>query len=233
MTSRTIAIGDIHGCVHALDALLEGIQPRHDDLLIVLGDFIDQGRDTRDVIDRLIDLRDECHLVCLLGNHDEMMLEALGSEAARAYWEDAGGAATVFSYRYGGSLSDIPPEHIHFVQACRDYFETDDFIFVHATCVPELPLATQPPHALRWAMLDATDVQRHMSGKTVVCGHSEQASGEILDLGAIRCIDTACWHYGWLTALDVATGHCWQASRFGVLRSEQENAVGPIGRRVS
>ena len=90
MTSRVIAIGDIHGCVHALDAVLHGIQPQHNDLLIVLGDFIDQGRDTRDVIDRLIDLRSECHLVCLLGNHEEMMLAALNSESARLYWESFG-----------------------------------------------------------------------------------------------------------------------------------------------
>ena len=53
---RIVAIGDIHGCVHALDAVLAAVDPQPDDTIVCLGDFIDQGRETKEVIDALIAL---------------------------------------------------------------------------------------------------------------------------------------------------------------------------------
>ena len=76
MNSRTIAIGDIHGCSAALDALLKTIRPRPEDRIVTLGDYINRGPDSRGVIERLIELKDRCRLVPLLGNHDQMLLEA-------------------------------------------------------------------------------------------------------------------------------------------------------------
>ena len=75
--SRTIAIGDIHGCSVALAALLGVIEPCPDDLLVTLGDYINRGPDSRGVLDRLIKLSNQCRLVPLLGNHEEMLFEAL------------------------------------------------------------------------------------------------------------------------------------------------------------
>ena len=72
----TIAIGDIHGCSAALDALLDAIRPRPEDTIVTLGDYINRGPDSRGVLDRLIDLGRRCRLVPLLGNHDQMLLEA-------------------------------------------------------------------------------------------------------------------------------------------------------------
>ena len=74
--SRTIAIGDIHGCSIALEALIEAISPQPDDTIIPLGDYVDRGIDSKGVLDRLIELRDRCNLVPILGNHDQMMLHA-------------------------------------------------------------------------------------------------------------------------------------------------------------
>ena len=229
--SRLIAIGDIHGCALAFDALLEAIQPSSADTLVVLGDFVDQGRDTRGVIDRLIRLESECRFVCLRGNHEEMLMAALLTTDARRFWDNAGGASTIFSYRYGGTIKDIPEDHLEFVSECLDYYETDEHIFVHANFDPRLPMVAQPTHLLRWAMLDQDEAKCHESGKTVICGHTEQENGDLLDLGCVKCIDTACWRYGWLTAIEVHTGTAWQASRFGVLRQQQESPVGPIGTR--
>src|SRR4051812_9682650 len=70
--SRTIAIGDIHGCDAALAALVAAIAPQPNDTLVVLGDFVDRGPNTRGVIDQLIELSQRCRLVTLLGNHEEM-----------------------------------------------------------------------------------------------------------------------------------------------------------------
>lgn len=201
------------------------------DTIVVLGDFVDQGPDTRSVIDRLIQLEAECRLISLRGNHEEMLMAALITEEARRFWGNAGGAATVFSYRFGGSIRDIPTDHLEFVSECRDYFETDTHIFVHANFDPRLPMLAQPTHLLRWAMLDAADAVCHVSGKTVLCGHTEQANGEVLDLGCIKCIDTACWRYGWLTAMEVNTGQIWQASRFGGMRNWKGADRGAIRRQ--
>ena len=217
---RTIAIGDIHGCIHALDALLEVIEPRRSDTLVCLGDFIDQGRDSRDVIDRLIALQDECRLVTILGNHEEMLLEALESPRALDAWFTAGGFATLNSYVFGASIDVIPPDHLKFIRQCRDYFETSSHIFTHAGYAPDLAMEDQPEYMLRWALLEPPYPAPHCSGKQVVVGHTEQASGDPLDLGHMVCIDTACWRYGWLSALEVNTGEIWQTSRWGVMRSE-------------
>jgi serine/threonine protein phosphatase 1 len=202
-TGRLIAIGDVHGCVHALDALLAAIKPTADDYLIFLGDLIDQGRDSRDVLDRLIELKRRCHVVLIRGNHEEMLYAARESEQALRYWENCGGVDTLNSYRYGARLSIIPEEHWALLDEARDYYETDDFIFTHANYLSDVPMQAQPEHQLRWAIFDPAEMRRHCSGKTVVVGHTEQVNSEILDLGFALCIDTACWRHGWLTAIDM------------------------------
>lgn len=71
MPGRMIAIGDIHGCSMALDALLQAVGPRQDDTIVCLGDYVDRGLDSKGVIDRLVALTDRCRVVPILGNHDE------------------------------------------------------------------------------------------------------------------------------------------------------------------
>jgi serine/threonine protein phosphatase 1 len=219
---RLIAIGDVHGCVHALDAVLEAILPRRDDTLVFLGDLVDQGRDTRDVLERVIALPASCNVVLIEGNHEEMMLAARDSEAALRYWEVVGGFATINSYRYAGKLSDIPLEHWRLIESCRPYYETDEFIFTHANYLPDVPMSEQPEHQLRWALLDPADARPHFSGKRVFVGHTEQRNSEVLDLGFVCDLDTACYKHGWLSAMDARTGRLWQASRFGMLRDPNE-----------
>ena len=107
-TARVIAIGDVHGCVHALDALLEAIAPRSDDCIVQLGDFIDSGRDTRDVLDTLLALQSNCRLVTLMGNHEEMLLGALESDRLRDTWLMCGGVDTLNSYRFGAGIDVLP-----------------------------------------------------------------------------------------------------------------------------
>ncbi len=215
---RTIAIGDIHGCANALYGLIDAIAPQPEDQLIVLGDFVDQGSDTRAVIDQLLELRARCQLVCLLGNHEEMLIAARHNREARRYWEVCGGLPTLNSYGFGATLETIPAEHLSFIESGLDYYETDQHFFVHANYDPELPLDQQPPHILRWELLDPSSARRHLSGKTAFVGHTEQTSGEILDLGCVCCLDTACWRYGWLTAIEVNEREIWQLDRFGHLR---------------
>src|SRR4051812_16021148 len=116
MSSRVIAIGDIHGCATALRALLEIIRPERDATLITLGDCVDRGTDSRQVIEVLLSLREQCRLVPLLGNHEEMMLNYLDGKPQPDNWLEVGGAATIESYRGAdGTLFPPPNEHVEFI----------------------------------------------------------------------------------------------------------------------
>jgi serine/threonine protein phosphatase 1 len=216
---RVLAIGDIHGCSTALMALIEGIQPCSDDLIIVLGDFIDCGPDSRGVIEQLIALKNRCQLVLLLGNHEEMLLNAVESKSEYKYWLKLGGQQTLDSYcTYWTDIEVIPAEHIRFIRGCRDYFETETHIFVHANYDPSLPLNRISGTKLRWEHLRPHECCPHFSGKTVVIGHTPQATGKVLDMGFLVAIDTDCFRGGWLTALDVTTGEVIQANQQGEVR---------------
>ena len=215
MAGRTLAIGDIHGCHIAFDALLSAVSVGPNDTLVVLGDAIDRGPGSKQVIDRLLRLREDCRLIFILGNHEEMMLEGLQSESTASAWLQYGGKATMLSY--GGNPRDIPEEHLDFMRTAVPYFETETDLFVHANLEPTLPLSEQPIDLLRWTHLGGYE-SPHVSGKRAICGHTPQRSGLPLVLPGWVCIDTFVCGGGWLTCLDVATNEYCQSSPSGQLR---------------
>ena len=223
---RIIAVGDIHGCSAALAALLRAVEPSPRDTVVFLGDFIDRGQDSRGVLDQVIALRQFCTMIPLLGNHEEMLLAALKDRTALRLWLSCGGGEAVASYStrlrlptHPDSLVGlIPEEHLFFLQTCRPHYQTETHLFVHAGYVPERPLEEQPGEALRWQPVDPQAARPHCSGKVAVVGHTPQRSGDILDLGFLKCIDTYCHGGGWLTGLEVRTGQVWQANEDGQLR---------------
>jgi serine/threonine protein phosphatase 1 len=213
MSSRLIAIGDVHGCSQALATVLDQIAPSPGDTIVTLGDYIDRGPDSRGVVEQLLVLQDRCRLRPLLGNHEVLLLAALQGERELLFWRNCGGAATLASY--GGRLDDIPAEHLEFLRACRPYFETPEYLFVHANYDPHLPLEEQDPEVLFWKHLLYGVPARHRSGKTAVVGHTPQPDGNVLDLGHLLCLDTYCFGNGYLTAMDLETREIWQADKFG------------------
>ena len=212
--SRTLAIGDVHGCAFALEALLRAVELTRDDLLITLGDYVDRGLDSAAVMNRLVGLSRTHRLVALRGNHEQMMMAARQSPEDLALWCNLGGEATLMSYcpfDDAGSLADVPDDHWNFLDNfCQDFYETDTHFFVHGGVVPHLPLARQSPLVLRWQTFD--DPPPHPCGKVMVCGHTPQKSGRPRHLGHAVCIDTHAHGGGWLTCLDVTTGDVWQAN---------------------
>jgi serine/threonine protein phosphatase 1 len=215
---RTIAIGDIHGCLAALDALLAATGPGGEDTVITLGDYVDRGPDSRGTIERLQALQRQCRLVPLLGNHDEMLLSVHdGHEDLYDNWLLFGGDATLASYGTRRA-EEIPPEHVAFLRACRLWHESDRHFFVHGNYLADAPLERQPRETLIWESLKLRQPGPHRSGKTAIVGHTAQKNGEILDLGYLKCIDTCCYGQGWLTALDVESGRVWQADKEGKIR---------------
>ncbi len=182
-----------------------------------MGDYINRVPDSRGVLEKLIELSHLCRLVPLLGNHEQMLLEATAGIHPTT-WLGMGGLATLDSYGPGRDLSLIPEDHLEFLEGCLDFHETESHIFVHANYDPDSPMTEQPVSMLRWESLRDGIPDLHVSGKTVIVGHTSQKSGEILDLGHLKCIDTYCYGGGWLTALDVRTGEVWQTNQRGELR---------------
>jgi serine/threonine protein phosphatase 1 len=218
---RTLAIGDIHGCLGPLDALLAMVRPQPDDVLVTLGDYTDRGPDSRGVIDRLLEWQGRCRLVALRGNHDVMMLSARDGYDAVREWLLCGGRQTLESYGKGlglGRIEDVPDQHWKFLEATLPFHETATHFFVHANVYPDMPLDEQPDYMLYWERIDGAWSVPHCSGKIMICGHSAQRSGIPLALGHAVCIDTCVYRDGWLTCLDVGTGELWQANQTGETR---------------
>jgi serine/threonine protein phosphatase 1 len=218
---RVLAIGDIHGCSRALDYLLAAIGPRRNDLIITLGDYVDRGPDSAGVINCLLKLKQSHQVICLRGNHEQLMLMARGGRDRLAEWLHSGAQATLASYVAPGAsatLADVPAAHWNFLEnECVDWHETDTHLFVHAGVDPSLPMQGQPDFVLKWERFDAPIP--HASGKTVVCGHTVQKNGTPRNVGHAICIDTGAWRKGWLTCLEATTGYLWQTTQTGEFRS--------------
>lgn len=219
--SRTLAIGDIHGCSRALDALLAAIEPGPTDTIVTLGDVIDRGPDSRGVVDRLIALGSHCRLVPILGNHEEMLLDVLAGRLSPPFWLGCGGEAVLRSYGITAP-TDLPDDHLAFLQSGLDFVETATHILTHACYYPELPMAEQPNALLRWTSLRDGVPGPHQSGKVVILGHTAQKSGEVLDQGHLLCIDTYCYGGQWLTAIELGTSRIWQANQKGEMRPDHD-----------
>lgn len=213
---RIISISDIHGCSTALESLVTLIDPQPGDTIVTLGDYVDRGMDSKGVLDLLIALKSRCHLVPILGNHDEMMLNAGSGKDDFNFWMNCGGITALDSYGSASRLDLIPDAHIRFLQQCVPYFETDTHFFIHANYRPDLRLEEMDEHTLRWLSLRDFVPSPHSSGKIAVVGHTPQP--DILDLGHLICLDTGCCNGGWLTALDVKSRQHWQVDERGQQR---------------
>lgn len=212
---RTIAIGDIHGCVKALQGLIDIIEPTALDRLVFLGDYVDRGPDSKGVIDLLLSLESKCNTVFLLGNHEIMFRGVLGGLSPEL-WLQIGGKQTVTSY--GGLLTNVPALHVDFLHRLHPFFEMEHHLFVHANYSAHLPMAEQPEQALFWDHLTDYLPAPHYSGKHVFLGHTPQSNGEVAIYRHLTCLDTGCFGGNWLTAMDVNSREYWQVSREGHLR---------------
>jgi serine/threonine protein phosphatase 1 len=221
LMSRVIAIGDIHGCAAALAALVEGLAPEAEDVVVMLGDAIDRGPDSRNVLDQLLDLRDRCQLACILGNHEQMLLEALEGAIPIHEWLIHGGAETLDSYGRGAGINAVEARHVDFIRTWQDVYESDAHFFAHGNYVASRPLDRQPWTDLRWQSLHWHTPEPHESGKTAILGHTSNKQGQVVNLGHLVCIDTYCCGGYWLTAFDVAASRLWQANEAGEFRAAE------------
>ncbi|WP_112322372.1 metallophosphoesterase family protein [Oceanibium sediminis] len=161
---RIYAIGDIHGCLGALEHVLGRIaadfsaRPHPAPVTLCVGDYVDRGPDARGVLDRLLALDGA---VLLLGNHDELfrdfLLGDLPGEMFASWQRGAmGGRETLASYGLNPGVSPeearavAPASHLGFLQRAPRLVRIGGYVFVHAGIRPGVPLDRQDPHDLIW-----------------------------------------------------------------------------------
>jgi len=192
-----------------------------DDLIIFTGDYVDKGPDVRGTIEQLIEFNKQYQCVFLRGNHDQFFIDACNDNSKISLWECLAGSNPLKSYGEGEIefvLEMVPESHRDFLTStCVDYFETDQYIFVHGGIRPHMDPSDEEVERLQWSALALASP--HESGKTVICGHSAQVSGDIMDLGHTICIDTGVTKNQRLTCLNLENFSYTQISHSLEIRS--------------
>ena len=173
--NKIFAIGDIHGSFDQLQGLMEKIQIDYaTDTLVFIGDYIDRGPGSVEVVDYLTDLKKRIpEIIFLKGNHEDMLEKYLNGTDRFTYLLN-GGQNTLDSYLSKNPQSEsypIPSDHMAFFKSLRLYYETEAYIFVHAGLRPKVPLASQETEDLLW-IRDKFIYSKYDFGKTVIFGHT-------------------------------------------------------------
>jgi serine/threonine protein phosphatase 1 len=204
--NRLLAIGDIHGCLEQLKALMKQVMPTSSDKIVFLGDYVDRGPASAGVIDYLIEFGAAFPAtVFLRGNHEQMFAEYLEGHDPTAFLMN-GGLRTLSSYVDSGQWP-IPSSHHSFLETLINYYETEDYIFVHAGLRPDIPLLDQDNNDLIWIRREFIS-STYDWGKSVVYGHTPLKEPFLAKsrLG----LDTGCVYGRQLTCCDVQTRDIWQ-----------------------
>jgi serine/threonine protein phosphatase 1 len=201
---RILAIGDIHGCLDKLISLMEIIDmdPSRD-TLVFIGDYIDRGPQSKEVVEYLIDLATRhSRVIFLKGNH-EQMLEMYLSGTDRLSFLANGGHATLGSYARDSSTNEanpIPSRHLEFFDNLRLYYETEQYFFVHAGLRPRKPFEEQDEWDMLWIRDEFIYSDFHFE-KRVIFGHTPFQKPLVLDnkIG----IDTGAVYGNKLTCIEL------------------------------
>lgn len=173
-SALTFAIGDVHGCFTKLDNLLRrcgeyaGSRPHR---FVLLGDYVDRGPDSRSVIRTLRHLGEQRpgDVVCLRGNHEEMLLSAVDNFEDVAWWIHNGGDMTLSSYG-AASIEHIPTDDIEWIRNLPLCHDDGLRFFVHAGIDPAMPLDRQDEKTMLWTRRRYPDDLD--PGRFVVHGHT-------------------------------------------------------------
>ena len=216
---RIYAIGDIHGCADLLEALLLQIDldctlhPSRRPIVVFLGDYIDRGPTSREVLDLLLGCEQTREAVFLRGNHDTFVPCFIREPAVLDEWRLWGGLETLVSYGLKPSISpdaleqkqlarqlakSIPNRHLEFLDSLTPSFDCGDFLFVHAGIRPGVPLRKQKEEDLLWIREEFLCYEERFE-KLIVHGHTPVRT---LDIRSNRInIDTGAFATGRLTCI--------------------------------
>ena len=224
---RIYAIGDVHGRADLLVEVLAKIDadlaahPVEQPIHVFLGDYVDRGPASRDVIDKLIDRAYSHESVFLMGNHELMLLEFFRNPKMIEHWRQYGGLETLMSYGVKVPLNldsttlkelrnaahmAIYPAHRSFLNQLIPSFVCGDYFFVHAGVRPNVALETQRKEDLFWIREEFLNHEGNF-GKVIVHGHTPVNEPDIRP-NRIN-IDTGAYATGRLTCLILEGDQNW------------------------
>jgi serine/threonine protein phosphatase 1 len=209
---RLFAIGDIHGCFDSLQELVENqIQLTENDKLVLLGDYIDRGDKSKEVIDYIIELQAQRFDVVLLkGNHEVLLLETFEDEKNKSKWIQNGGLETLNSFGID-SITDITLKYLEFFKNLKNYYSFEKFLFVHAGFNDKILNPFNDTYSMVWKSQNAY-LNPLLSNKTIIHGHRpitvDFCKKQIEEKQQVINIDTGCVYkekigYGKLTAIEL------------------------------
>jgi serine/threonine protein phosphatase 1 len=222
---RVYAVGDVHGRADLLEHVLARIDwdsastPGLRDIEVFLGDYVDRGPASANVITQLIQRSEYRETIFLRGNHEALLLDFLQNPAALSDWQHVGGLETLMSYglqpvmhpsrqqqiEFCASFNRMLPRgHRDFLQRLRDSYVCGDYLFVHAGIRPGIPLSKQRAHDLLWIRGDFLEHAGPFE-KIVVHGHTPVAEPQILP-NRIN-LDTGAYATGKLTCFAFQGDH--------------------------
>jgi len=219
---RIYAVGDIHGCVTELEVLLDYLQGtanlEDSDMIVFIGDYIDRGADSMQVIELLLDFKKSYpQALFLKGNHEDMFLSYIGEEGGLGEaWLANGGDKMLASYNIEVELekeklrAEIPETHLNFFQSLERYIITKDYVFAHAGLNPIKDLKHQVDEDLYWIRDDFIE-NMHYFKKTVIFGHTPYQD-VLLHLPYKVGIDTGLVYGNMLSCVELLNGHVFQVA---------------------
>ncbi len=215
--NRRIVIGDVHGHYDGLMLLMKTLAPSQGDEVYFLGDLIDRGPKSAQVVEFV-----RSHpYPCVLGNHEQMLLESFPDgqvfEPALQAWLHSGGRATMASYE----TVELLLEHLDWIRTLPTYLDLGDLWLVHAGVNPNLRLDQQTSQQFCWIRDEFhSSPKPFFPDKLIITGHtitftfSGVTPGEVVGGSGWLDIDTGAYHprSGWLTALDTTNQQLYQVN---------------------
>jgi serine/threonine protein phosphatase 1 len=212
--SRLFVISDIHGCFRPFyEMVTNTIKLTRSDELILLGDYIDRGENSKEVIDFIIDLRNRgFNITVLTGNHEQMLLDAWSDPGALYQWYMNSGMTTLFSFGIQ-DIMEMDTSYIDFFKNLEFYKEIGKYIFVHAGFNDYISDPFSDKHTMIWECSTRYD-NPVLSGRTIIHGHRPKTIDYVKKCisgnSNVIPIDTGCVYekemgYGNLSALEVDT----------------------------
>ncbi|EBA13985.1 metallophosphoesterase [Roseobacter sp. CCS2] len=218
------AVGDIHGRLDLLDEVVFKINPDKDQPVIFLGDYVDRGPDAASTLERLFDMTTgrPDQFVCLMGNHERMMLDFIDDPLGRGgIWLRNGGVATLDSYGIKGLSAQTAPDDVvdvsHTLEQrlgpemtawLRDLplsWNSGNMWCVHAAFDPAKAPTAQRKKTLLWGHADFLTTPRQ-DDLCVVHGHTTVDTP--INRNSRIAVDTGAYRTGCLTAVYIAEDHC-------------------------
>ncbi|HMB97083.1 MAG TPA: metallophosphoesterase family protein [Balneolaceae bacterium] len=203
---KIVAIGDIHGCLKSLEAIWKKLEPYKEYKHVFIGDYIDRGPSSKEVVDFLLKVKNERECIFIRGNHEQMLLDAVDRDQIKL-WLMNGGRSTLESYNSAEDNIRIPDEHLYFYRNTELFYDTKDYFFAHAGAPPDQKIEdsiedSEVSDYFLWGR-DHIGLFGTVWEKTVVFGHTPRSHPIRKD--NMIGIDTGCVYnelgYGKLTAV--------------------------------